>query len=254
MNLEVKLYPEESNTQEYIYPAFYEILSPSDQEGYQKLRASLSSSQNKYKRNKRLSSLQYALNEIQKFCIRGDQDDWRRSLVCGVCWLGLDIAINTRQLRLMIDKCKSSINGALSKMGYGTMVVKGEGSAPLLSAIPQLRGNFLEQRMWTIRKRIISSPAPNVYMNYAQFSPAALYVTPQPNRFENMKPTKINEIQTIFGVTDLEKTPQPSSDSEERPPKIEEKAKPDFYQDPCCCCPIDWANIEQDDEDFLIYG
>ena len=237
-----------SQESEFLYPSFYDILSIKDQKDYLKLRTNLSSSENKYKRNKRLSSLQFALTEIKKFCIQGNQDDWKRCLVCGICWIGPDIAINTRQLRLIIDKCKSSINGALSKMGYGSLILKGEGAAPLLAALPSLRGNFLEQRMWTIRKKAIFSPAPNGYWNYQQYSNINFFITPQPNPiYQQTEINQNNDIQTIFKVPEIPKETQcPKNESNQ--------LLPDFLQDPCCCCPIDWVNQETADDDFLAYG
>jgi hypothetical protein len=139
---------------------FFSLLDQLDRTSDMEMQAVLRNSEKRYKRNKRMESLQDALDTIQEFCVRHTADDWKRSLVCGVCWIGQDIAINTRQLRLLVDKCKSSINGALSQMGYGTAPVKSAISQSLLAFIPFLKGNFVEQRQWTIRRRTHQSPAP----------------------------------------------------------------------------------------------
>jgi hypothetical protein len=53
---------------------------------------------------------QNILTTVRNFVMWNETDDWKRALVCGICWLNADIAINTRQLRLLLSKCKSSIN------------------------------------------------------------------------------------------------------------------------------------------------
>ncbi|OHS96477.1 hypothetical protein TRFO_37333 [Tritrichomonas foetus] len=133
-------------------PAFFSNLSPSDQLQYHELRRRLSSKNNRYNRNKRLETFQDTLQAIQTFCVRNSEDDWKRYLVCGICWIDEGICINTRQLRILLGKSKSSINGALQKIGYETVPSKGNDAAPLVSKIPYLKQFFAEQRQWTIRK------------------------------------------------------------------------------------------------------
>jgi hypothetical protein len=101
------------------------------------------------------------LDAIKAFAIR-DDDDWKRCLVCGVMWLPGSIAINTRQLRLLIDKCKSSINGSLHRMGYSSATSRGDTSRQLIEYVPKLRGNFNELRQWTVRQINAHTPQPPV--------------------------------------------------------------------------------------------
>ena len=108
--------------------------------------------------NKRLESLQDSIDMIRNYCIRNDSNDWKRCLVCRICWMGQNIAINNRHLCFLIDKCKSSVNGALTKMGYQTAPIKSSFFQSFLSYIPFLRGNFIEQRQWTVRHRVQFSP------------------------------------------------------------------------------------------------
>ena len=96
-------------------------------------------------------TLEEMLSAIRVFAERGDENDWRRYLVCGICWLDNAIAINTRQLRLLLSKCKSSINGSLQKMGYITSTANMESRKILIPKIPLLKDNFNELRQWTIR-------------------------------------------------------------------------------------------------------
>lgn len=136
-------------------PCFFELLSQQDREWYENMRRTLTDSTRRYKKNTRVESLRDALHMIRHFCVRRDDSDWRRCLVCGVCWMGEEVlAINTRQLRLLVDKCKSSINGALVKMGYDAYPSHSIDAAFIVIYIPFLKGNFTEQRQWTVRRRV----------------------------------------------------------------------------------------------------
>ena len=63
------------------------------------------------------------------------------------------ISINIRQLIVILGKSKSSINGALVKMGFVTIPTKGENQELLYNAMPYFKGRYFEMRNWTIRKR-----------------------------------------------------------------------------------------------------
>ena len=141
-------------------PKYFDFLNEEDKITYNKLRSTLSSHLCRNRRGKRLETFSDMLTTIQNFCIRNDGDDWKRFLVCGVCWLPLGLAINTRQLSLLITKCKSSINGSLQKMGYGTIQSRSESSNALSDVIPFLKNNFNELREWSIRQFIAVTPQP----------------------------------------------------------------------------------------------
>ncbi|EAX96201.1 hypothetical protein TVAG_000300 [Trichomonas vaginalis G3] len=135
-------------------PKYWQILSDFDKYQYNCLRANLSANYSKNQRNKRIENFTEILEIIRRFCVRGDGDDWRRFLVCGYCCFPDGIAINTRQLKLLIFKCKSSINGSLHKMGLSSNIAKNEATNSLIMAIPILRDNINEMRQWTVRKFI----------------------------------------------------------------------------------------------------
>jgi hypothetical protein len=143
-------------------PKYYDLLTPSDQGKYNELRATLSSQMCRNRRGKRLEGFSDMLASIRNFCIRHHEDDWKRCLVCGVCWLPTGIAINNCQLSILIDKCKSSINGSLQKMGYSTFQNRNESSGSLCELIPVLKNNFGELREWTVRLFVAATPQPNL--------------------------------------------------------------------------------------------
>lgn len=243
-------------TPEKVRPAFFDLLTESDKEKYDVLREELSSTDRKFKRYKRITSLQDALAAIQEYCSRGDKDDWKRALVCGVCWMGGDIAINTRQLRLLINKCKSSINGALAKMGFSSVPIKGDSSSQLVQAIPFLKGNFLEQRMWTVRRRQFGSPAPiGAYQIFSPYGAIANYISPQPYYPQAPYTPKYNsEITAMFGVKKendtyvVEETPK----SPIKECNFDDLS--DIISDPCCCCPLEWMNEKEEIDEMFSFG
>lgn len=132
-------------------PQYWDLLSEQDKAQYNRLKLDFSAGSVKRVRNNRLETFDGILDIIRSFAERGNENDWRRFLVCGVCWLDNAIAINTRQLRLLVSKCKSSINGSLQKMGYTTNMSHSESWKILFPHIPLLKDHFSELRQWTIR-------------------------------------------------------------------------------------------------------
>jgi hypothetical protein len=91
------------------------------------------------------------LSNLQTFIMRNDQDDWRRGLVCGICWVHNAVAINIRQLQILMARCKASINSMFQNIGYRAVPICTEYAAGLSEFFPSLKGNFRELRRWTIR-------------------------------------------------------------------------------------------------------
>jgi hypothetical protein len=143
--------PKEASSSSEGDPQYWELLTEADQTTYRQLKHDFTMGNVKRVRNNRLETFEGVLDAIRHFAERGDNNDWRRFLVCGVCWMENAIAINTRQLRLLVAKCKSSINGSLQKMGYTTNMSHSESWKILFPHIPLLKDHFAELRQWTIR-------------------------------------------------------------------------------------------------------
>ena len=144
-------------------PNFFEYLSLEDQKKFEEIKNTLGAPDHRYNRNKRLVTFQEMLESIKDFCERNDSEDWKRYIVCGICWFGNEIAINTRQLRILLGKSKSSINGAFAKMGYETLPSKGIDQSQLMDKIPFLKSNFAEYRQWTVRRSILKTDKQNEF-------------------------------------------------------------------------------------------
>lgn len=134
-------------------PQHWDLLCDADKTEYSKLQSDFQSGTIKKSRNGRVETFEEILEEIRRYCVKEENkdDEWKRYLVCGICWMEHAIAINTRQLKLLICKCKSSINGSLQKMGYTTNMAHSESWKILFPKIPLLKDHYSELRKWTIR-------------------------------------------------------------------------------------------------------
>ena len=152
-------------------PVHWELLSQYDLEGYISLRKLFGVEVRKSKKGERLESFLLNMKQIRCYIERGDQNDWKRSIVCGIVFLSNSIAINIQQLRLLFGKCKSSINGSLQQLGYSALPPGKDLSPEFLYRIPFFRKNSSELKKWTIREimqktyikpKLFIIPLPNI--------------------------------------------------------------------------------------------
>lgn len=205
---------------------YLKILVAQDQEEYFKLRSEVGSEKHRYQRFRRVDTFDSILLEIKKYCIRHDNDDWKRCLVCGICWLSGCLAVNVKQLSLLIQKSKSNINGVFSKLGYITDNKQANLRRDLIETLPILRGNHIEQKFWTIRVNPSMTPAPSVK---AKFEEAYLSSTPQPTNREEFSIPGSDAMLNLFDVLDVKIKPgiECGSNCDDF----------DFYADTACCFP-----------------
>ena len=135
-------------------PQYWDLLSDTDQASYLNLKRLLNGDSYKRNRGHRIETFDGMLELIREFAEKRNEDDWKRFLVCGVCSMDHAIAINTRQMGVLIAKCKSSINGSLQKMGYSTNTRHSELWKILFDRIPLLKDKYSEIRQWTIRYKM----------------------------------------------------------------------------------------------------
>jgi len=91
--------------------------------------------------------------------MQGNGDDWKRALVCGICWVNQGVAISTRQLGLLLSKCKSSINAMFHSIGFVAVPTTADYAGALATFFPLIKDRFPELRRWTIRFNRGSGPA-----------------------------------------------------------------------------------------------
>jgi hypothetical protein len=144
----------ESSMSNFSYPSFFG-LSQSDLCAYKSLQARISSSAVCSRRKERVVTFSEALDAIKGFVVRNDKNDAIRALLCGMAWLPEGLGVNIHQLRHLLPKCKSSINGSLQKIGYATTLRRGECCASISRAFPCLRGHTAELRKWSVRRKAV---------------------------------------------------------------------------------------------------
>jgi hypothetical protein len=132
-------------------PSYYALLLEPEKYEYDALQARLADPNHRYNRNHRLDTFQDMLDEIREFC--EGPESWRRCLACGICWCTDFIATNTQQMRFILGKSKSSINGVFAKMGLDISPGKDSETSELTGRIPYLKGRLQEVRQWTIRRK-----------------------------------------------------------------------------------------------------
>jgi hypothetical protein len=84
--------------------------------------------------------------------MRDDPEDPIRGMVCGLYWLPDGIAVDVHEVRRLVPRCKSSINGSLHKLGYTLSLGRLECADVLTKIFPLLRDQTAELRKWSIRK------------------------------------------------------------------------------------------------------
>lgn len=132
-------------------PKYWWILSEQDRAGYNMLRSYIMANRESQHRNKRIPSFRDNIETIKRYIIRGEPDDVKRCIVCGILWLPDAIAINTHQLGFLMSKCKSSINGSFQIMGYKENISRKNASELVANTLLPIQEDKNELRRWTVR-------------------------------------------------------------------------------------------------------
>ena len=61
------------------------------------------------------------------------------------------IVVNTRQLRILLGRCKSSINGSFQSLGYIPIVPDINANSQFINSFSFFKDNSIELRQWTFR-------------------------------------------------------------------------------------------------------
>jgi hypothetical protein len=120
-------------------PAFFDQLDTSDQAEYESLRQKLCSDCSPHKRRSPLKPFGPVLSSIQQYV--GDSPV--HTMVCGIAWSTTGIAVNTRQLGILTGRCKSSINGSVQALHYGTVPTGAHTLSELEGMLPLLKGSSI---------------------------------------------------------------------------------------------------------------
>ena len=133
-------------------PPFVSLLSDEDILAYKKLRESFCAANQRYRRNQRMQLFTDSLLRIKRFCHKGDADDWKRCLVCGICWVNDNVlALNNQRLNWFMGKSKSTINDVLTKLRFKYIPINRENGHTVTEKIPYLEKHPEELRQWSLR-------------------------------------------------------------------------------------------------------
>lgn len=155
---------------------YTDLLYEDDLREYYRLRDSFKRELSNSKRGESIENFSKKINRIRSFVIKNDSNDWKRSFAAGIIFLPDSIAINIKQLILLLGKCKSSINGSFHQLGYISRPISSETDELLLSSISYLTKSKRELKKWTIRqkKNYMSVDVKNIGNKYGK----TVYETP----------------------------------------------------------------------------
>lgn len=186
-------------------PRFFELLNDWDKEQYLKLRRSI---------HGRPLPLADKMIQIRAYCQSPDGNEWKRYLVCGICWLTTgELALNFHNLRILTNSSRSTMNNDLLKSGYVTIPMK---SCDLINQIPYLEEHPVNLRDWTIKSFAPVTPQPAAPVIDGLSSTIWSSVSPEPSM------NKLDDVITVEDLRVIEKK------------QIEE----DFWDDPFCLPPV----------------
>lgn len=132
-------------------PNHFELLTDADKREYQKIRTEIQPYTIRTTKEKAALNFKYIMLRLGEFINRGEEDDWKRALVCGIAWLESAFAISTRQLQYLFGKCKSSINAGFQSIGYVAVQTSPQMVDDFISLFPFMIFNNIEVRQWTLR-------------------------------------------------------------------------------------------------------
>jgi hypothetical protein len=105
----------------------------------------------KSKKGERLDDFTDRIEKVHLFIDREPFESWKRSLVCGIFFLSDALALNIQHFRILIGKCKSSINGSLQQLGYHAQFPVDLLEQQLLARLPLNFRASGDLKKWTFR-------------------------------------------------------------------------------------------------------
>lgn len=158
-----------------------DFLSKDDFINFQKLKKTLSSQVCRNRRYKRIQSFNEILLAIRGFIERRNEDSWKRSLVCGVCWYQNYICISIKQMSYLIEKCKSSINGSLQRLSLIVLPNRKQTFDIITGAIPFLKDHREILKTWSVRQYLPPSTIPAIFINQIRPTKSLVYTINVPH-------------------------------------------------------------------------
>jgi hypothetical protein len=131
-------------------PGQWMTVSQDDRREYLRLRTLFTDQGRQHSKDRRSVSFSQDMLRILRFIERSPIGGEQRSILVGVAFAGPYICVHTRQLKLLIARCKSSININFQNLGY--VSVKSKHSQWIAAILPSLSRDIGLLRQWTVRE------------------------------------------------------------------------------------------------------
>jgi hypothetical protein len=114
-------------------------------------------------KDRRVIAFPRELQAVLNYLERSPDNKESRCIITGLCFVGAVVCINTRQLKRLLNRCKSSINGSFQQLGYVAVRTKSKARGCAVAALPALEHDQNLLRQWTCR--VISDTAPVCFVS-----------------------------------------------------------------------------------------
>lgn len=148
-----------------------ESLSAEDGEYYMALQASFPETSHLTARDRKNNSFRKEVTQIIDFVDRRDEDREVRACATGLVKVGNLLCVNTRQLKKLIHRCKSSINNGLQHLGFTAVKLKPGDDRLLAAALPGIAHYPCIARQWTVRSCDVDLIQPHLIARPASAAP-----------------------------------------------------------------------------------
>jgi hypothetical protein len=132
-------------------PNHWDMLAEEDRKSYLQLQLELTAPIFSNQRSRSAAQFEVLLGKIKAYVIQGNKTDSIRAFVCGIHWIPGALAVNMRQMQVLTSKCKSSLNGSLTHLGYTRVPPSDVASTRIRALFPWIDDHIGELRSWTLR-------------------------------------------------------------------------------------------------------
>jgi hypothetical protein len=126
-------------------------LSEDDRIEYFRLRSTFQQSPKISSKDRRVVAFPREVQTVLRYIERSQENMEGRCIITGLCFVGAIVCINTRQLKTLLHRCKSSINGSFQQLGYIAFRTKAKARSCAVAALPSLECDQNLLRQWTCR-------------------------------------------------------------------------------------------------------
>lgn len=135
----------------------WESLTPDDQMAFLRLRESVRQGASTTSKG---SAFHNELKQIAAFVDRSSNQRLERSVIVGFMSTPSAVFMNTRQLAMLVGRCKSSVNSHFQQSGYVSPKMKVRYFDFLVERVPVLLKSPQLLKQWTVRIRTEDSQPP----------------------------------------------------------------------------------------------